>query len=222
MKNIERISNNIFTSVTVLLIALILWFAIIERSLPRNFTEEIQQLSGFHYVLNSGETNEITLPYRFEKLSARTPITLYTQVTAPSNQCLLLKTVYSPLRLYADDVLIYECGQDGSYSAFLLDPPTIINIVSLPQKSTPQNLRFEFLSPAQRNTLLIPKILVGGDEALLMHLSKENGFTFTPNDDWFGVDCGGTDFCTHRGGVNALYVAGTFFFGKRGVVAWRM
>lgn len=177
-KNRERILNNLFTTIIVSLIALILWFAMIERTIPPSSTGEVQTLSGLHYILDSGESNEITLPYRFEQLSPRTPVTLSTQITAQSNQCLLVKTVYSPLRLYADDVLIYECGQDGSYSTFLLDPPTIVNIVSLPKKSTSQQLRFEYLSPTQRDSLLIPTILIGRDEALLIQLSKENGFTF--------------------------------------------
>lgn len=165
-----------------IIILILLFFMVkgtlLDKQLPKKFEEEIRHVSGFTYEIAGGASGEIDLPHHFNNLPPRTPVTLTTELVLKRNETLLLKTIYSPLRLYADDVLIYECGQEGSYPAFLLDPPTILTFLELPEKDTPQKLRFEYLSPAQRDILTIPTILAGNDLALITSFAKQNSFTF--------------------------------------------
>lgn len=130
-------------------------------------------------VSYEGKTEQLKLPHSLSDLPARTPVTVTLDVTPKQGDCLYIKTVYAPLKLYANDALIYEYGADGTYPSFMADPATAVEIVHLPAIQSTVHLRLEFLSPSARDTLTIHQILLGSSPALVRHLCRELGFSFS-------------------------------------------
>lgn len=129
-------------------------------------------LPGFAYETEDGKAGTIELPHTFKNIAPCTSFTLYTEIMPGQYDSLLVKTVYTHLKLYADDVLIYECGQPGSYPSWLLDPPTMLKIVPLPKDASV--LRFEYISPSQRNTASLPAVMAGNETALIFEVLYRN------------------------------------------------
>lgn len=122
-----------------------------------------------------GET--AVLPLTAGRLSPRTSLTLTAEIQPEDGDYLYFKTVYAPLRVYANGTLIFEYGQPGSYPAFLIDPPTKVALVPLPDTAGPVALRMEYLSPAQRSSLALHPVLLGSSEAILRELVGQMGFS---------------------------------------------
>ncbi len=101
-------------------------------------------------------------------------MTLTAEIDADDADCLLIKTVYTQLRLYENGQLIYACGQAGSYPDFLLDPPTVLAIVPLMAVDGVRQLRFEYISPTQRDVMALPAVFVGDRSALVMKVFDAN------------------------------------------------
>ena len=129
-------------------------------------------LSNFVYTTESGESYTTTLPLMLSDIPANTSFTLETVVAPGKYNSILIKTVFMHLRLFADDELIYESGQPGSYPAWMLDPPTLVKILNIPD--TASTLRFEYVSPSQRNTVSLPVIMAGDEADLMLNLIKSN------------------------------------------------
>ncbi len=140
--------------------------------------DPVQIVSSCEYTVGA-ETGSLRLPHSIKPLAPRTPVTLYADIIAAPGDSLFIKTVYSPLRLFAGDTLIYESGQDSSYPAFLLDPPTTVKTIPLDDIAThsPIRLRFEYLSPSQRNVMTVHPVVVGNEAALITRLIKRDGFS---------------------------------------------
>lgn len=132
----------------------------------------LQTIDGWQW-----EGKELTLPVSLHCPDSRTPVTLTAQVRMRKGDYIYLKTVYAPLQVYADGELIFQYGQDGSYPAFLLDPPTKVALFRLPDKDGDTTLTFEYLSPSQRNQMVIHPVLIGNPEAILKHLLSAMGFS---------------------------------------------
>lgn len=140
-------------------------------------TQPAKHLTAVTWVTLEGE-QDITLPHSFQPLSARTPVTLTTAFMPKSGDFLYIKSVYAPLKVYANDELIYEYGQVGSYPAFLKDPATGVEIVPLPDTSRHITLRMEYLSPVSRNVLTIHPVMLGSESAILNSLVTTLGAPF--------------------------------------------
>lgn len=119
----------------------------------------------------------VSLPLTLGRLSPRTAFTLTAEVRPAEGDYLYFKTVYAPLRVYANGNLIFEYGQPGSYPDFLLDPPTKTALVPLPDTEGPVTLRMEYLSPTQRSSITLHPALLGSSEAILRELAGQMGFS---------------------------------------------
>ena len=119
----------------------------------------------------------VDLPLTVKQLPPRSSLTLTTEIQPKKGDYLYLKTVYAPLRLYANETLIFEYGQQGSYPGFLIDPPTRVALVPLPDTADSVTLRMEYLSPAQRNSIVLHPVLLGSREAILWELIGQMGFS---------------------------------------------
>lgn len=119
----------------------------------------------------------VSLPLTVGPLNARSPLTLTAEVSRKDGDYLYFKTVYAPLRVYANGKLIFEYGHPGSYPDFLIDPPTKMALIPLPDSAGPVTLRMEYLSPSQRNSIALHPVLLGNSTAILMELIGEMGFS---------------------------------------------
>ncbi|MEG0594608.1 MAG: GHKL domain-containing protein [Christensenella sp.] len=124
------------------------------------------------------DTKEVSLPHNFTNLAPRTPVTVTMDLTAKERDYLYIKSVYSPLKVYANDKLIYEYGQDGTYPKFMQDPATAVRLVPLTDGAETIQLRMEFLSPVARDVLTVHPVLVGTQSAIFSVLLSQMGFNF--------------------------------------------
>jgi signal transduction histidine kinase len=145
---------------------------------PQSFSGGVKDANQVIYQVDGGDPFKMALPGEISDLDPHTPVRLQTTIDPTHNDSILIETIYTALRLYADDVLIYECGFPGTYPAFLVDPPTIITTVALPDSDAPQLLRFEYISPGERSTMSLPALEYGPETALLSDQFREYGFSF--------------------------------------------
>lgn len=154
-------------------------------SVPRKtvpFAEPAQPLSGFSYEIADGESGAAAFPHSFKNLSPNTAVTVNAAIDPAKHESLLVKTVYTQLKLYALDhmggeTLIYACGQPGDYPSWMLDPPTLLQIVPVPENAV--SLRFEYSSPSQRSTMSLPVLMAGNEGMLLYWLFGQNAAILT-------------------------------------------
>lgn len=87
--------------------------------------------------------------------------------------------------LYADGQLIFQYGQDGDFPAFLLDPPTKMRLVPLPEIGHEIALTLEYLSSCQRDAAAPHPLLPGNPAQIVAKLFSEMGFSlFFPCSSW--------------------------------------
>ena len=119
----------------------------------------------------------LTLPAPLPLPDSRTLVTLTAQVQLQKGDYIYLKTVYAPLSVYVDGDLLFRYGQDGSYPAFLLDPPTKVALLRLPDSDRTVTLTFIYHSPSQRDHLMLHPVLIGSPGAIIKHLVSTMGFS---------------------------------------------
>ena len=123
------------------------------------------------------EGTRVSLPTKIKDLAPRTSLTLTAQIRPGTGDYIYLKTVYAPLKVFADNELVFEYGQPGSYPSFLLDPPTKTALFPLPASGKTITLRMEYSSPSQRDTLALYPVLTGSSTAILSRLFANMGFS---------------------------------------------
>lgn len=161
----------------VSLLAALLYPACLYRQTHTIAAQNARPVADWTAEMPGSEAQAIQLPYNFHGLPPHTPVTLTTTIHHPG-RFLLIKSIYTPFRLYADGVMIYASGQPGSYPQFFQDPPTLLQLIPLPVTDGPVDLRLEFLSPMQRSELRLPMIQTGDNADLLLPLFHMSGISF--------------------------------------------
>lgn len=169
-----RLTFRIITTIFVLTFLIMAVLTLANRQDGIQDAAPVKTVSSFECEVN-GSRQPISLPQNVGPLLPRTPVTLFTEVQSGPEQSLYVKSVYAPLRLYANNVLIYESGQPDDFPAFLIDPPTQVAIVPLPKNEATVQLRLEFLSSIERETLALHPLLLGTDMSILQELLRRNG-----------------------------------------------
>ncbi len=129
-------------------------------------------------IERDGETSAIALPYTITDGISGETVVLTTQVVGMAEMQLYFKTVYAPVEVYANDVLIYDYGNDDQYPSYLDDPPLKVQMIDLPDEEA-ITLRFVFSYPTSRGDLVLDAPLVGNYQGIFSHLvSQQENFVF--------------------------------------------
>ncbi|NCB30815.1 MAG: hypothetical protein EOM66_05340, partial [Clostridia bacterium] len=147
------------------------------RKVALSSSDGAYKLTGVTRETSQGQV-AIELPTILKGVPPRTAITLKAQIAVGWSDSLLVKSVFTPMRIYLDGELAYAYGEEGSYPSFLNDPPTNLFILPLPQNGEPVSLRIEYLSPSQRSEISLPALYVGSEGELFANLVHANGFSF--------------------------------------------
>lgn len=175
-KNCLRAASIAVGAVFLLLLTALLAGSILRSPRPET-AAPVQRLEAV--TAQIGEvTEQVTLPHSFRQLAARTPVCVTMTITPQSGDYLYLKSVYAPLKVYANGVLLYEYGQDGTYPSFMQDPATNVELVPLSGAGEPTELRLEYLSPSARDVLTVHPVLLGGQAAIFGTLFDQMGAPF--------------------------------------------
>ncbi len=142
-----------------------------------SYDDDVQQIARVRAMVD-GTESDIALPHSFSPLTPRTPVSLFAQIQVDHGDSLYVKSVYAPLRVYADDVLLFSCGQEGSLPGFMDDPPTTVAVIPLDGFHGTVRLRLEYLSPQTRKTLSVQPVLLGRPADIFRRLKGTMGLPF--------------------------------------------
>ena len=139
------------------------------------------------YATIDNNTKQYTLPHDFKNLKPNQKVTITYTVDAHNSYFIYIKSVYAPLKVYANNNLIYTYGESGTQPNFMIDPPTKVKILELPHTysfknkdhSKKVNIKMIYNYPNSRNSLMIHPILHGEYKSLLSTLYGKMGFTFS-------------------------------------------
>lgn len=176
----KKYSKYTFFLPRILLIAALIPLIKISLSYPLNMAEKGTTTAITHvkYRTDAGEAGTLELPTK-KQCAPRTGITLTTEIEAGPGEVLLVKSVFSPMKVFINEELALEYGQPGRYPTFMNDPPTSSMFVSLPSKSGKLSLRIFYESPTQRSKIHLPAIYLGTTGALLGKMFAQDAFAFT-------------------------------------------
>lgn len=177
MKNRNNLLTLIFVCFLAVALSVIGGLSLQHRLPLDSHTGSVGSITDVSYEIEDGDSGTLSLPDRLTGLAPRTQVTLYATAQAQPGESLLVKSVFAPLRLYVNDSLLYEYGQMGSYPAYLNDPPTGLAMVKLPEEGGSFDLRIEYQSLTQRDTLSLPVISIGDNGTLLAGLFSSEGFS---------------------------------------------
>lgn len=161
-----------------LLLALVLVLSVGERPIRLLTGNLAQAVNNVTIQTGSSEPQKATLPLKIKALHPGTTVTVETSFHAKSNQSLLLKTVFAPVKIYVNGTEYAELGQPGTYPQMMNDPPTIMETIRLPQEGGEINLRLVYQSPTQREELSLPLMYLGDRMGLFSRLFDTDGFSF--------------------------------------------
>ena len=133
---------------------------------------DITYLDAVSVSVDGGPWQELTLPHTFHGLAPRTPVTLRATIHPHYDDCIYLRSVYAPAKLYLDSQLISTLGQPGSYPRYFADPPTEVRLVETHSIGTPMELQVEFASPVSRDDLELSPLMVGSSKDIIFDLGS--------------------------------------------------
>ena len=125
--------------------------------------------------INDSPAQNISLPYKFNNLSSRTPVTLSTTIHPDRDDCLYIKTVYTPAKIYLDDKLVFEFGKKENYPKFMIDPAAEVHIIETYSTGKEMDLRMEFFSPKSLRSFSVEQPIIGTSKELILERSQEFG-----------------------------------------------
>ena len=161
----------------LILFTVFIVIAFLFNATPTSETTSISKISEFSVSIDD-RVEEVSLPHSFKDLEPRTPLTLTTDFKKKNGDFLYIKSVYAPLKVYANEKLIYEYGGEGTYPKFMKDPATLVKVLQLPDSQEDIRLKLEFLSPLSRSVLTSHPLLLGSEAAIIKTLFNTMGFSF--------------------------------------------
>lgn len=177
MKHLPRLFTLVFVCLLAGALGILGTSPLEHRQLLFGDTGTTRPITAVTYETETGERGALTLPGKLSGLAPRTGVTLYAAAQAQPGESLFIKSVFAPLRLYVNDTLLYEYGREGSYPAYMNDPPTGLAIIRLPEDGGQLSLRVEYESLTQRDTLSLPAFSIGDNGLLLESLFRSDGYS---------------------------------------------
>lgn len=147
----------IFTTLQIILVlsAIIITFSSFGYNMYQAKLPEPLYIKDVKVSVDGNVPKNITLPYNFKNLKPKTPVTVTALVTPNKNDMFCVKTAYSPVKIYTDDMLIYEFGKKETYPNFMTDPATEIYLIISPVYNKEVEFKMEFLSPVTRSSMTV-------------------------------------------------------------------
>lgn len=125
-----------------------------------------------------GTSEKIRLPYKFKDLTDREKLSLSWSSYVSHGDFIYIKTVYSPVKVYANGALIYSYGSTNDYPSLLKDPPTAVKLVKIPESGRVVNFKVVYFAPIDRDALSVQAPIIGGYSEIFNKLYSTQGFLF--------------------------------------------
>ena len=175
-KTILRIGK--FLAILLPLLIVLLFGSVLFFIQPQDIPLSITTLEDMSLTAADGGRSTLSLPCQIAYDDSLATFTLSAYISPHPEDSIFIKTAYTPVRVYFDGKLLYEYGQPGSYPAFLLDPPTDVELVPLPEAPQGGLLEIQYTFPTQRAVLSLYPIQLGSPYHLVLQQVWEGGPSF--------------------------------------------
>lgn len=119
------------------------------------------------------------LPYTYVCSSEEVQATIEFNINKDEDDFLFFGTIYCPLRIYADDELIYDYGLINRFPKIFVDPPTNFESIKIPDKFKGKtNIKMVYEKPKTRDAIRIYAPVVGDKNAINAKLFSDEGPSF--------------------------------------------
>ena len=135
----------------------------------------IQEITQVEASVSGGPWEMLTLPHRFDRLPPRTPVSIRAKISPEVYDCVYVKSVYAPAKVYLDGQLSYYLGKPGSYPSYMADPPTELRLIETGGQGQEMELLVEYASPNSRNFLTIHPFMLGTAKEIIFNFAKYLG-----------------------------------------------
>ena len=132
-------------------------------------------------VRTAGGTRKLALPAVLDDLPHGSTVEISYTLPSRYGNRLFFGTVYAPLKIYVDDQLVYSYGDEETYPAFFLDPPTNYTSITLPVHGPDLEdltVKMVYTSPQERHSLSIHSPMFGSDSEIFYYMLKRYGVSF--------------------------------------------
>lgn len=165
--------------ILLLILILVLFASVLSFVQPQDIPLSITTLEEMSLSKADGSSSTLPLPCQVSYSDALATFSLSTYIYPNPEDFIYIKTAYSPIRVLFNGVLLYEYGQPGSYPAFLLDPPTDVELIPLPSTTEGGLLEIYYSFPTQREVLSLYPIQLGSPYHLVLQQVGEGGASFS-------------------------------------------
>lgn len=139
---------------------------------------EVSKVEKVTATVEGEKPKAVTLPFSFQNLNGRTPVTINSTITLQQDEVIYIKNVYSLLRIYVNDELVYYFGNLENYPKFMIDPATEIFMVDPKIYGENISLRMEYESPLARDVLTVHPPMIGTVKSIFVTQAKNLGMPF--------------------------------------------
>lgn len=133
--------------ILLLILILVLFASVLSFVQPQDIPLSITTLEEMSLSKADGSSSTLSLPCQVSYSDALATFSLSTYIYPNPEDFIYIKTAYSPIRVLFNGVLLYEYGQPGSYPAFLLDPPTDVELIPCLPPRKAGSWKFTIRSP---------------------------------------------------------------------------
>lgn len=126
-----------------------------------------------------GKRHNVQLPYILKNTKKHEQATITFTIHGELGDMLLLKSDYSPIKVYANKKLIYSYGAHDERPSFMVDPAIQVNSILLPFDTNVHQLqiRIEYQTLNGRDSLKLEHFFVGKRDALSHYLAVHSGLS---------------------------------------------
>ncbi|MGM9952994.1 MAG: GHKL domain-containing protein [Intestinibaculum porci] len=179
MKTLKELHpNRIFLAIAVIFIVV---GTLIGQMYDRSAKNHMNSVRIYHRVnySYSQKQGRMSLPQTLTQLKPRTKVHIDFDVRGKPGDLLYVKTVYAPVKVYADGKLIYEYGDPKTRPSFMKDPACSVNTVSLPfdGEHKTMHIHMTYWSLKGRSHLTLKPCAVGNQGEVMGYISQNYSFS---------------------------------------------
>ena len=179
LKTLKKLNANVifFVIIIIFTLVVVLFGQFYDRK-TKNQMGSVRIYSNVYYSY-ANEHGHMSLPTTLKHLKPRTKVNIDFDVSGQSGDLLYVKSVYAPVKVYADGKLIYNYGTPKTRPSFMKDPACSVNAVPLPFDDEHQTVHIHmvYASLKSRSRLSLKACVVGDHNEVMKYISQNYSFS---------------------------------------------
>ncbi|MCL1891631.1 MAG: GHKL domain-containing protein [Coriobacteriia bacterium] len=173
-RRLSRITGGIYAFVAIVLMAVLIGQVIAHKNNIVYHYSGLRVITEVECLINGEAQKALELPARLEGLKPGDVVNLERTIETRILDNVLIKGEHLFLKFYVNGRLYYEIGSLGTYPSFQKEPPHVVTSIPLPSTPDYLNLRFSYVVPEGKSSLVLPEMYIGENELLFTLLMDYN------------------------------------------------